>query len=88
MNEQEIMSELISGGLRVHKAVVEIFQAVLTIIIVFMSMVISVFDIVIGFMMMWKAYISFVRLFLEQFQKKEKERRVWLCQIEEKANIG
>ena len=73
MNEQEIMSELISGGIRVLRAVIELFQAFITIIIAFMSIIIAIFDVIIGFMMAWKACISLARLFLVQMLKKKRE---------------
>lgn len=78
MTEYEIESELVSGGLRVHRAVLDIFQAFIIIVIALMSILISLFDIIIGFLMMWKAYLSIARFFLEQFLKKEKERRAFI----------
>ena len=78
MTAYEIESELVSGGLRVHRAVLDLFQAFITIVITLMSMVIAVFDIIIGFIMMWKAYLSIGRFFLEQSLKKVKQRRAFI----------
>lgn len=78
MTEQEIMSELISGGLRCNFAVSAIVRAITNIIIAIMSIVISLFDIIIGFLIIFKGFMLIARFLLEQHQKKEKERRSFI----------
>jgi uncharacterized membrane protein len=78
MNEQEIMSELISGGLRCHCALVAIMQAIAGIIILIFSIVIGLFDIIIGFLIIFKGFLLIARFLLEQSLKKEKERRAFI----------
>jgi hypothetical protein len=72
------MSELISGGLRCHYALVAIMQAIASIIIAIMSIVINLFDIVIGFLTIFKGFLLIARFLLEQSLKKEKERRAFV----------
>ena len=81
MSEQDIMSELISGGIRAYCAAIDILQAFIAIIIVLMSIVIAVFDIIIGLLMVWKACISLARLFLVQILKKKREEQLWNIQM-------
>jgi len=78
MNEQEIMSELILGGLRCNFAVSAIVKAIVDIIIAIVSIVISLFDLAVGFLTITKGFLMIAKFLIEQSQKKEKERRAFI----------
>lgn len=62
MSWQEIISELISGGLKCHDGMSTILQLIIAIIISIVIIAISLLEIIIGFLIIFKGFLLIIRL--------------------------
>lgn len=62
MSWEEIISELISGGLKCHCAMSAIFQSIIAIIIAIVIITISFLEVIIGFLIIFKGFLLIIKL--------------------------
>lgn len=62
MSWEEIIPELISGGLKCHNAIGTILQSIIAIIIAVVVIMISVLEVIIGFLIIFKGFLLIVKV--------------------------